>query len=98
MRALERGLEIGADAGAAEHRVDPVIHREIAVVPPLDRIAGQIREEPSWIGGVDPSIAEYVGPPPTKCRPCSTTCCEFMNRDDISPAAAGGDRPRAVRD
>ena len=57
------------------------------MVPPLDRIAGQIREEPSWIGGTDPSRAEYVGPPAEQVRPLLEDLCEFMNRDDISPVA-----------
>jgi Fic family protein len=57
------------------------------VVPPLDKIAGQVRTEPSWIGGVDPSVAEYVGPPADEVPGLLDDLCEFMNRDDISPVA-----------
>jgi Fic family protein len=87
VRAMERALAIGSAPGLLSVESIEAIHREIAVVPPLDRIAGQIREEPSWIGGVDPSVAEYVGPPPKEVRGLLDDLCEFMNRDDISPVA-----------
>ncbi|HEX3736890.1 MAG TPA: Fic family protein [Solirubrobacterales bacterium] len=54
---------------------------------PLDRIAGQLREEPSWIGGRTPVAAEFVGPPWEEVRPLLRDLCAFMNRDDISPVA-----------
>jgi Fic family protein len=87
MKAMERALEIGAAPGLLSTESITAIHREIAVVPPLDRIAGQIREEPSWIGGTDPSTAEYVGPPADEVLGLLDDLCEFMNRDDISPVA-----------
>jgi Fic family protein len=87
MRAMERALEIGAAPGRLTVESIQAIHREIAVVPPLDRIAGQIREEPSWIGGTDPSVAEYVGPPAEEVPGLLDDLCEFMDRDDISPIA-----------
>ncbi|HEX3734554.1 MAG TPA: Fic family protein [Solirubrobacterales bacterium] len=83
--ALERGLEIGAQPGDLSLDSITAIHRELAVAPPLDRIAGQIREETSWIGGTSPASAEYVGPPHQCVRPLLDDLCEFMNRDDISP-------------
>jgi Fic family protein len=85
MKAMERALEIGAAPGVLTVDSIQAIHREIAVVPPLDRIAGQIREEPSWIGGTDPSVAEYVGPPAKEVPGLLDDLCEFMSRDDISP-------------
>jgi Fic family protein len=57
------------------------------VVPPLDKIAGQIREEPSWIGGIAPSSAAYVGPPAVEVRGLLDDLCRFVDRDDISPVA-----------
>jgi len=87
MRAMERALEIGSAPGLLSTEAIEAIHREIAVVPPLDKIAGQIRAEPSWIGGVDPSVAEYVGPPADEVPGLLDDLCEFMNRDDISPVA-----------
>jgi Fic family protein len=85
MRAIERALEIGAAPGRLTVESIQAVHREIAVVPPLDRIAGQIREEPSRIGGTDPSVAEYVGPPAEEVPGLLDDLCEFMDRDDISP-------------
>jgi Fic family protein len=87
MKAMERALEIGSAPGRLSIESIEAIHREIAVVPPLDRIAGQIREEPSWIGGVDPTTAEYVGPPAEEVRGLLDDLCQFMNRDDISTVA-----------
>lgn len=87
MRAMERALEIGAAPGLLSTEAIEAIHREIAVVPPLARIAGQLREEPSWIGGVDPSVAEYVGPPAAEVPGLLDDLCAFMNREDISPVA-----------
>jgi Fic family protein len=87
VRAMEWAMEIGAAPGPLTVESIEAIHREIAVVPPLDKIAGQIREEPSWIGGTDPSAAEYVGPPAAEVRGLLDDLCEFMNRDDISPVA-----------
>jgi Fic family protein len=88
--ALERATEIGGRAGDLTVETIVEIHRVLAVAPPLDRIAGQIREEPSWIGGSSPADAEYVGPPHQEVRPLLEDLCAFINRDDISalPQAA----------
>jgi Fic family protein len=87
IKAMDRALEIGSGPELPSIESIEAIHREIAVVPPLDKIAGQIREGPSWIGGIDPSSAEYVGPPAEHVRPLLDDLCRFMNRDDISPVA-----------
>jgi Fic family protein len=87
IRAMERALEIGAAPGRLTVESIQAIHREIAVVPPLDKIAGQVREEPSWIGGADPSVAEYVGPPAEEVPGLLDDLCEFMDREDLSPIA-----------
>jgi Fic family protein len=87
IKAMEGALEIGAAPEPLGVGSIEAIHREIAVVPPLDKIAGQIREGPSWIGGVDPTSAEYVGPPAEEVRGLLEDLCRFMNRDDISPVA-----------
>jgi Fic family protein len=87
IRALELATRIGTESD--ELTVDSItrIHSELAIVPPLDRIAGELREEPSWIGGRTPLDAEYVGPPWKQVRPLLEDLCDFMNRDDISPVA-----------
>src|SRR5262249_234739 len=87
IRALELATRIGA--GADELDLDAITktHREMAIVPPLEGIAGELREEPSWIGGRSPLDAEFVGPPWEEVRPLLGDLCAFMNRDDISPVA-----------
>jgi Fic family protein len=87
VRAMERALATTSAEQPFTVESIEAIHREIAVVPPLDRIAGRIRDEPSWIGGVDPSHAEYVGPPAKHVRPLLEDLCRFLERDDISPVA-----------
>lgn len=87
IRGMERAMEIGATSRALD--VDDIadIHRALATAPPLDKIAGLFREEPSWIGGSIPPTAEYVGPPHPYVKPLLADLCEFMNRDDIPPVA-----------
>ncbi len=87
VRALESALATAAREAPFTVAAIEAIQREIAVVAPLDRIAGQIRDEPSWIGGTDPSRAEYVGPPAKHVRPLLEDLCDFIERDDISPVA-----------
>jgi Fic family protein len=87
IRALELATEIGASADELDIDAVTAIHREMAIVPPLDRIAGELREEASWIGGRTPVDAEFVGPPWEEVRPLLEDLCEFMNRDDLPPVA-----------
>jgi Fic family protein len=87
IRALELATAIGADAKGMDVDAITAIHREMAIVPPLDRIAGELRKEPSWIGGRTPVDAEFVGPPWEEVRPLLEDLCEFMNRDDLPPIA-----------
>lgn len=87
VRAMERATEIGIRAEVLDVAAILEIHRELAVVPPLDRIAGQIRAEPSWIGGASPADAEYVGPPHEEVEPLLRDLCAFMGRNDLSPVA-----------
>lgn len=85
--AMREAVEIGGEA--RKLTVDDIraIHRKIAVVPPLDRIAGEIREEQGWIGGSSPLVAAFVPPPPEFVPGLVEDLCDFMNRDDISPVA-----------
>ncbi|MCW2978553.1 MAG: hypothetical protein JWO14_280 [Solirubrobacterales bacterium] len=85
IRALELATRIGGEADEVDVDAITAIHRAMAIVPPLDRIAGELREEPSWIGGRSPLDAEFVGPPWEEVRPLLEDLCDFMNRDDISP-------------
>jgi Fic family protein len=87
IRALELATEIGATSPEIVVGAITEIHRTMATVPPLDRIAGELRQEASWIGGNSPSDAEFVGPPWEEVRPLLEDLCEFVNRDDVSPVA-----------
>jgi Fic family protein len=87
IRGMELAMEIGGNAGALTLDDIAAIHAALATVPPLDRIAGQFREETSWIGGATPPTAEYVGPPHPYVKPLLADLCQFMNRDDLPPVA-----------
>jgi Fic family protein len=86
-RAMEEAVRIGREA--RDLSVDDVraIHRALATAPPLDRIAGQIRESQGWIGGASPVHAAFVPPPHDRVPGLMSDLCEFMNRDDVSPVA-----------
>jgi Fic family protein len=85
IRAMGRAMALGGEARLIDVETVTLLHAELATVPPLDRIAGQLREEASWIGGSTPATAEYVGPPHEEVEPLMVDLCEFMNRDDIAP-------------
>jgi Fic family protein len=87
IRGMELAMEIGAKGGSLTLHDIAAIHRALATAPPLDRIAGQFREEVSWIGGSTPPTAEYVGPPHPYVKPLLGDLCKFMDRDDIPPVA-----------
>lgn len=87
MRAMEKAIEVGRRADPIAVEDIKAIHRELAIVPPLDKIAGKFREEQGWIGGVAPPDADYVGPPHDHVQRLMKDLCEFMNRDDVSAVA-----------
>jgi Fic family protein len=89
-RAMEAAIAIGNDTRDLRLKDIEAIHRTLAVVPPIDRIAGKLRTEQGWIGGDSPPDADYVGPPPEHVRPLVEDLCLFMNRDDLSPVAQAG--------
>jgi Fic family protein len=86
-RAMEEAVRIGSEPG--DLSVDGVcsIHRTLAIVPPLDRIAGRLREEQGWIGGSSPLHAAFVPPPHERVPGLMADLCDFMNRDDVSAVA-----------
>jgi len=83
--AMEEAVHIGRTADPITAEAIEAIHRALAIVAPLDRIAGRFREEQGWIGGAAPPEADYVGPPHGHVRPLIDDLCAFMNRDDLSP-------------
>ncbi|MGH2923013.1 MAG: Fic family protein [Solirubrobacterales bacterium] len=86
-RAMEQAVRIGEGSKSLNLEDMLAIHRTLAIVPPLDRIAGRLREEQGWIGGDSPPDADYVGPPHSEVRLLVEDLCTFMNRDDLSPVA-----------
>jgi Fic family protein len=87
IRGMELAMEIGVQGGSLSLQDIAAVHQALATVPPLDKIAGQFREEVSWIGGSTPPTAEYVGPPHPYVKPLLGDLCKFMDRDDIPPVA-----------
>jgi Fic family protein len=86
-RAMDEAVRIGCetrDLGLDDIRS---IHRALAIAPPLNRIAGQIRRSQGWIGGASPLHAAFVPPPHEHVPALVADLCDFMNRDDISPVA-----------
>ncbi len=87
IRTMEAAMEIGDGADELDVGTICRLHAELSTAPPLDRIAGRIREGASWIGGADPPAADYVGPPAEEVAPLLEDLCEFGNRDDVLPVA-----------
>jgi Fic family protein len=85
MRAMENAIRIGETAGSLTLKDITNIHRALSIVPPLDEIAGRLREEQGWIGGDSPPDADYVGPPHEHVKGLVEDLSDFMNRDDLSP-------------
>lgn len=87
MHAMERAVEIASTDRPVTVEDIKDIHRELALVPPLTRIAGQFRQEQGWIGGASPVEAEYVPPPWREVGRLMEDLCAFIGRDDL-PAVA----------
>ncbi len=86
-RAMEEAIRIGSEARDLDIEDVRAIHRELAVAPPLSRIAGEFRQSQGWIGGSSPVHAAFVPPPHEHVQGLIIDLCAFMNRDDISPVA-----------
>jgi Fic family protein len=84
-RAMEEAVRIGSEKHELAVTDILAIHRALAIAPPLDRIAGQMREEQGWIGGPSPAAAVYVPPPHQHLPGLIDDLCRFMNREDLSP-------------
>jgi Fic family protein len=87
MRAMVVAVESGGSARPLTVEDVEKIHATLAIVPPLDRIAGRLRQEQGWIGGTSPLDAEYVGPPWERVRELVADVCAFMSRDDVPVVA-----------
>ena len=97
IKAIERAIELGAQPGDLTRDAIIDIHRELAVAPPLDRIAGQIREEPSWIGGSQSHERRIRGTSPSSGRSAAGRPLRVHEPRRHLASLPGGNRSRAVR-
>jgi Fic family protein len=65
------------------------IHRRLLAGTSLERHAGKLREQQSWIGGssYNPCSAAFVPPPWERVRDLLEDLCEFCNRDELPTIA-----------
>ena len=86
VRAMERAIELGRGAARLDVADLQAIHVELAQGTRLARWAGQIRDEPGWIGGATPADARYVPPPEDQIAGLLDDLLAFVNeRDDLPP-------------
>jgi Fic family protein len=87
--AMEKAIEIGAEAPALSPRDIVTIHETLFRSTRDEAIAGVIRATQNWIGGNSdtPRNADFIPPPPGEVPRLLEDLCEYMNRDDL-PAVA----------
>lgn len=85
IRAMEQAIEIGSQERPIT--VDDIcaMHREMLQITRDANIAGQIREQPMWIGGQSssPRNAEFVPPPWQEVPRLMDDLCVFVSRTDL---------------
>ena len=83
IRAMAVALNLGdgPDRITPEHIKD--IHRTLLHFGVDERIAGELRGQPGWIGGTMPTTAAYVPPPHEEVPRLLDDLCEFVNRTDL---------------
>jgi Fic family protein len=85
--AMDAAIAIGTRPDPLTPGDIAAIHAALAIVPPLDRIAGRFRGAQGWIGGDSPLDAEFVPAPTEDLSRLLDDLCVFVNRDDL-PAIA----------
>jgi Fic family protein len=86
VRAMERAIELGRATSRFEVADLQAIHATLAEGTRLARWAGQIRDEPGWIGGATPADARYVPPPEEQLGELLEDLIAFVDRrDDLPP-------------
>jgi Fic family protein len=83
--AMERAIEIGAQANQLSIDDIVTIHETLFRGTRDEAIAGAIRTTQNWIGGDadTPRNADFIPPPHDEVRPLLADLCLFMNRDDL---------------
>src|SRR5438128_1615963 len=89
VRAMERAIEIGANARTITTARIIELHRELFRETPDAPRAGRLRQAQNWLGGREdtPLGAEFIPPPENRIEDLLSDLCEFVNRDDV-PAVA----------
>lgn len=84
--SLEQAVRIGQDGALITDATLQDIHRTLARRTRLARWGGVFRDEPGWIGGTNPTNAEYVPPPKDEIPRLRADLLAFINdRDDLPP-------------
>lgn len=82
--------EAVAEAPTGQLSVDLLCawHRTLMTGSPTPaRYVGVIRDEQGWIGGIDPTTAALVTPPPDRLDPLLDDLVAYANRRDVDPVA-----------
>lgn len=89
IEAMERAIEIGANAKRFTVADILDVHRTLLRFTEDAHIAGAVRKKQNWIGGNDynPVGATYVPPPPELVEPLLKDLCKFIERDDLAAVA-----------
>ncbi len=95
---MERAVRIGDSEADLDVEDILAIHRDIAVGPALEQIAGKLREQQGWIGGWSPPGAAFVPPPPEFVPESGRRPLRVHRPRRHLTGGPSGDRARAVRD
>ena len=87
VRALEFGLERLADLPISVRFLCEVHSRLLAGVRGKERLPGEVRKSPNWIGASDntPATAIFVPPPVEEMTTCLTDLERFLHEDSSHP-------------
>jgi len=88
IRALERAVDLAGSVESLRPEHLREVHRLLFEGTRDEHRGGEIRKEPSWIGGVasSPRGAEFIPAPAELVPELLDDLCEFCNRLDLQPA------------
>ena len=89
VRAMERAIEIGANAKTITTARLIELHRELFRETPDAPRAGKLRRTQNWLGGREgsPLGAEFIPPPEDRIGELMGDLCDFVNRNDVPGVA-----------
>ena len=88
IRALERAVDLAGSVESLRPEHLRQVHRLLFEGSRDEHRGGEIRKEPSWIGGAasSPRGAEFIPAPAELVPELLDDLCEFCNRPDLQPA------------